>query len=137
MCLSFLSARTAYHHRLFTTPSTDVQELLDAIAKNVDTSGRVMVEDGPAALYDEVHLPGIIPALTGVQQIGGPYPHTFLLYYFTTFRWEETFGRPMKGWTPESLRPYLDLYDVRWILTATDPSSNQVGRLSGAFSLPR
>jgi hypothetical protein len=69
--------------------------------------------------------------MTGVEQIGGPYPHTFILYYFTSFRWEETFGRPMEEWDADTLGGYLELYDVRWILTATGRSGEVVSRLVG------
>ncbi|UCH83143.1 MAG: hypothetical protein JSW50_11835 [Candidatus Latescibacterota bacterium] len=129
VCFSYLSARTAYNHRLFTTPSADVQELLDAVMANVDRTARVMVEDGPAALYDEAHLPGIIPALTGVEQIGGPYPFTFIAHHFATFERAKTMGRPLSSLTPTQFIAYLDLYNVGWVVTATPEGNEFVSRL--------
>jgi hypothetical protein len=129
VCLSYLSARTAYNHRLFTTPSADVQELLDAISLHVDPSARVMVEDGPAALYDEVHLPGIIPALTGVEQIGGPYPFTFIAHHFATFQTDKTMGQVLSTMPSAEFSKYLDLYNIGWIVTATAEGGAYVSRL--------
>jgi hypothetical protein len=137
--LSLLESKSFYKHTVRTTLPPAVASLVEAISSRIESPGRLMIEDCEAMHYGDVHLPALLPLRTGVEQIGGPYPHTFLLYYFTSFRWEETFGRPMDHWTLESLRPYLDLYDVRWVLTATTRSTRLMSDLLGrppAWSQP-
>ncbi|MEJ2721355.1 MAG: hypothetical protein P8181_09475, partial [bacterium] len=121
-----------YHHRLFTTPSPEVQELLDALSTNLDHSARLMIEDGPAALYDEVHLPGILPVVTGVEQIGGPYPYTFIAHHFATFQTDFAMGRPLASFSADEFREYLDLYNVGWIVTASPAGHDGIVRLLNA-----
>ena len=124
--LSMLESKAFYLHTISTTYPPRVAALIEAVKTHVDGTGRLMIEDLPAAHYGEVHLPALLPLVTGVEQIGGPYPHTFLLYHFATFEWEQTFGKPMDRWDIRSLRPYLDLYNVRWILTAKRESGERV-----------
>jgi len=129
--LSFLESKSYYRHTIRTTFPPEVASLVDAVSSRVQPPGRLMIEDCEAMHYGDVHLPALLPLETGVEQIGGPYPHTFLLYYFTSFRWEETFGRPMDRWTLGSLRPYLELYDVNRVLTATERSTRLMTELLG------
>ncbi|UCG51237.1 MAG: hypothetical protein JSW58_13725 [Candidatus Latescibacterota bacterium] len=128
--LSLLSARTGYKHRISTNLSGEVRELIDAVNGCVDTSGRLMIEDGPAALYGETHLPGVLPVYTGVEQIGGPYPFTFLQHHFATFQSDKAMGRPISSMAPAQFWGYLDLYNIGWIVTATGESRDFVSRFS-------
>jgi hypothetical protein len=121
--LSMLESKFYFRHTVKTKFHPAVASLVDAVTARVKPPGRLMIEDCAAMHYGDVHLPALLPLVTGVEQIGGPYPQTFLLYYFSSFRWQETFGRPMDQWDSESFRPYLELYDVRWILTATARST--------------
>jgi hypothetical protein len=130
--LSLLESKSYYRHTVKTAYTPRVASLVDAVTSTVEPPGRLMIEDCPASHYDDVHLPALLPLVTGVEQIGGPYPHTFLLYYFTSFRWEETFGKPMTEWDRESIRPYLELYNVRWIVTATRQSTRFMEQILGA-----
>jgi len=120
--LSLLETKSYYRHTIKTSLEPEVASLVEEVSARVRPPGRLMIEDCAAIHYGDVHLPALLPLVTDVEQIGGPYPHTFLLYYFTSFRWEGTFGRPLERWDGESLQKYLDLHDVRWVLTATDPS---------------
>lgn len=129
--LALLESKSFYRHTVKTTLAPQVAALVDSVAARVEPPGRLMIEDSEAMYYGDTHLPALLPLVTGVEQIGGPYPHTFLLYYFTSFRWEETFGRPLEEWDADSLRDYLELYDVRWILTATGRSGEVMSRLVG------
>jgi len=129
--LSLLESKAFYRHTITTRLTPPITALVDEVSRRVRPPGRLMIEDCPAMYYDDVHLPALLPLTTGVEQIGGPYPHTFLLYYFTSFRWEETFGRPMESWDRDSLGPYLELYDVSWIVTATGQSGRFVTGLLG------
>jgi hypothetical protein len=124
--LSLLESKSFYHHTITTTLTPAVASLVDEVSSQVRPPGRLMIEDCDAIHYGDAHLPALLPLMTGVEQIGGPYPHTFLLYYFTSFRWEATFGRPLDQWDAESLWKYLSLYDIRWIVTATDRSTRHM-----------
>ena len=75
-----------------------------------------MIEDGPAALYGEAHMPGILPIFTGVEQIGGPYPYTFLKHHFATFQQNKTFGKPLGELSPTEFWAYVDLFNAGRIL---------------------
>ncbi len=130
--LSFLSARTGYQHRITTSFAPEVQTLIDVLVNQTDSSGRLMIEDGPAALYGESHMPGILPIYTGVEQIGGPYPFTFLKHHFATFQKDKTFGKPLEEISPALFWRYIDLYNVRWIVTASPATRAYITRASEA-----
>jgi hypothetical protein len=134
---SYLSATTGYRHRLSTTLHPEVRDLVEAVRAYTDRSGRLMIEDGPAALYREVHLPGLLPMFTGVEQIGGPYPFAFVEHHFATFQQNKTAGKPLSEITPRELRAYTDLYNVRWILTATRETDDLVARMAAGSDAPR
>lgn len=132
IALSFLSAGTGYRHRLRTSFTPEVRDFVDAVRRHTDDSGRLMIEDGPAALYGESHLPGVLPAYTGVEQIGGPYPFTFIQHHFATFQSDRTMGRPLRDISPGEFQDYADLYNVRWIATATVEADEFVRRIGSA-----
>ena len=117
--LSYLAAGTGYKHRITTTPAPEVAELIGALQERTDPSGRLMIEDGPAAMYGDAHMPGLLPLYTGVGQIGGPYPFTFLRHHFATFQEDFTMGRPLRDITAAEFRGYLDAYNIKWILAAS------------------
>ena len=127
--LSFLSARTKYRHRLKTTPSAEVTQLIEAVRLHTNRSGRLMIEDGPAALCGGSHLPGLLALYTDVEQIGGPYPHTFLEHHFATFQADWTFGKTLAERPPDALWPYINAYNVAWILTATTAGRDYIVQL--------
>jgi hypothetical protein len=135
---SYLSARTGYRHRLRTTLTAEVRDLVSAVEHHVDRTGRLMIEDGPAALYGDSHLPGLLPVYTGVEQIGGPYPFTFLKHHFATFERDRTMGKPMSEVTPAEFWAYVDLYNVRWIAVASDEAKDFVrGVAADTTSVPK
>ena len=119
LVLSFLSARTKYRQRLRTAPGPEVARLIEAVKSHTDRSGRLMIEDGPAALYGGAHIPGVLALYTNVEQIGGPYPHTFLEHHFATFQADHTFGRDLSQLETRSLWSYINAYNVAWVLTAS------------------
>jgi hypothetical protein len=127
--LSMLESKSYFRHTITTSLEPEVVELVEAVTANVHGPGRLMIEDCAAMYYGDAHLPAMLPLKTGVEQIGGPYPHTYLLYYFTSFRWLRTFGRPADQWDYESLKPYLELYNVRWIVTASTRLTGFMSRL--------
>ncbi|MEE9269091.1 MAG: hypothetical protein V3V49_02415 [Candidatus Krumholzibacteria bacterium] len=129
--LSLLSARTTYHHRVSTSVTPEVQRLIDVLREHTNSGGRLMIEDGPARLYGGVHLPGILPLYTGVEQIGGPYPFTVIRHHFATFEKERTMGRALERHEARAFKRYFDLYNILWIVTATPEAADFVRRTAG------
>jgi hypothetical protein len=129
--LGMLAARTYYKHTLSTSMSPEMKSLIAALQQHTDSSGRLMVEDGPAWRYGNSHFPSILPLLTGVQQVGGPYPHTFIKHHFTTFQKNNTMGKPLLEWEAGAFGEYIQLYNIRWILTASSPVTEFIDGLPG------
>lgn len=129
--LGLLSARTYFKHTLSTTMSPQMKSLVVALQDNTDASGRLMVEDGLARKYGHSHFPSILPLLTGVEQIGGPYPYTFIKHHFTTFQKSKTMGKPLFDWETDALSRYMELYNIRWILTSSSPVTDFMEKLPG------
>lgn len=117
-----ISSREYYKHTLSTTFTPETDSLIKALIQHTDTSGRLMIEDGPAWLYGNCHLASIIPLSTGVEQIGGPYLHVFIKHDFSSFRIFRTMGEPLGKMKHERLLDYMKQYNVRWVLTATPES---------------
>jgi hypothetical protein len=134
--LSYFSARTQYKRRLTTTLGRGTGELVDAIKRFTNPSARLMIEDGAAALYGDVHLPGLLPAFTGVEQIGGPYPFTFLRHHFATFEVNRTMGKPLAEMTAREFREYADLYNIRWVATASGAAKDFMLRVASELARP-
>ncbi len=132
LCLpvfGLVESRAYYRHTLSTTLTPDVTRFIEAIGRHADRSGRLMIESGPAWAYGDSHLPSIIPLYTGIEQIGGPYPFIFIEHGFTSFQVRRTMGLPLAKMPPELLLEYIDLYNVRWIATATPEAGAYIEKL--------
>ena len=132
LCLpvfGLVESRAYYRHTLSTTLTPEVTRVIEAIKTYANRSGRLMIEDGPAWAYGNSHLPSIIPLFTGIEQIGGPYPFIFIEHGFTTFQTRRTMGMPLVEMPPGRLLEYVDLYNVRWILTATPEAAAYIDKL--------
>ncbi len=116
---ALLASRAWYSHTLSTTFTAETEDLIDALRRYTGQSGRLMIEDGPAWNYGDSFLPAIIPQITGVEQIGGPYPWAFIRHNFTNFHMCSAMGRPLKEMNADMLWRYISLYNIRWILTST------------------
>jgi hypothetical protein len=130
-----VESRAYFRHTLSTTFTPEVELMIEAIKTHADRSGRLMIEDGPAWAYGDSHLPSIVPLYTGIEQIGGPYPFMFIEHGFTTFQTRETMGMPLAETPPERLLEYIELYNVRWIMTATREAAAYVDSLAYAALL--
>jgi hypothetical protein len=130
-----VESRAFYRHTLSTTLTPEMTGAIEAIRSHADRSGRVMVEDGPAWAYGDSHFPSMIPLFTGIEQIGGPYPFMFIKHGFATFQTRMTMGMPLRELPPDTLRGYIDLYNIRWILTATPECAAYVAALPYAKAL--
>ena len=118
-----IESREYYRHTVSTTFTPEVARLIEALQERLGRPGRLMIEDGPAWAYGDVHLPSIIPLYTGVEQIGGPYAYVFIKHKFAAFTNDETMGMTLRETDPERMLEYIELYAVRWILTATKEST--------------
>jgi len=116
---ALLSSRSWYRHTVSTTFTPEVDELIAALKRTTGPSGRLMIEDGPAWNYGDSFIPAIIPQLTGVEQIGGPYPWAFIKHNFTNFHMCTAMERALPEMGEKKLMKYVALYNIRWILTST------------------
>jgi hypothetical protein len=131
--LALGSARAFYRHTLSTTFTRAAQDLIEELTGRIDPSGRLMIEDGPAWAYGNTFLPALLPLHTGVEQIGGPYPFTFLAQHrVASFETCKAFGRALADTDASRFREYLDLYNIHWIVTATPDCAARVESLVGA-----
>lgn len=120
---SFVESRMFYKHHISTELPAQVLSLIQIVKNRSDLPGRMMVEDGPASLYKHIHLPSMLPLLSGREQIGGPYPYTFMPHHYATFQRDLTFGRPLAEIEPREFSACLVQYNVRWILTASSETA--------------
>jgi hypothetical protein len=130
-----VESRAFYRHTLSTTMTSEVTRAIEAVRANADRSGRLMIEDGPAWAYGDSHLPSMFPLFTGIEQIGGPYPFMFIEHAFATFQNRMTMGMPLREMRADTLLGYIDLYNIRWILTATPESASYIRDLPYAKPL--
>ena len=124
---ALLASRGWYRHTLSTTVAPEVEELLGALERYTEPSGRLMIEDGPAWNFGDSFFAAMIPQYTGVEQIGGPYPWTFIRHNFTNFHMCRAMGRPLQNIDPVNFWRYIRLYNIRWILTSTPDCREYIG----------
>jgi hypothetical protein len=117
--LSLLASRAYYRHTLSTTFTPEVEELIAALEKHTEPSGRLMIEDGPAWYFGDSFLIAMIPQITGVEQIGGPYPWMYIKHNFTDFHMCRAMEKSLQDMGPDMLWRYIHLYNIRWIMTST------------------
>ncbi len=117
--LALLSSRSYYRHTLSTTFVPEVKELIGALDDRLTRDGRLMIEDGPAWIYGDCFLPSILPLYTGIEQVGGPYPFSFITHNFTNCFNGRIMGKPVASLGHNAMKDYLDLYNIHWIVTAT------------------
>lgn len=122
----FVESKLFYRHQISTTLPDQVTELVRIVKDGSAIAGRFMVEDGPAVLYKHIHLPSMLPLLSGREQIGGPYPYTFLPHHYATFQLDKTFGKPLADYSPAELYARLSDYNIRWILTASGGARDRI-----------
>ncbi len=128
---ALISARKFYRHTLSTEHTPEVREMVQTLVKHTDPSGRLMFQDGLPVKYGHCYLASLIPLYTGVEQIGGPYPHVFIRHSFTNFHTRNTMGSPLAGIDFPTMNRYLKLYHVRWILTASKESHKYFQQFPG------
>ena len=116
---SLVASRAYYRHILSTTFPPEVEELIGALEKHTEPSGRLMIEDGPAWYFGDSFLTSMIPQFTGVEQIGGPYPWMYIKHNFADFHMCRAMEKPLHDMGQDMLWRYIHLYNIRWIMTST------------------
>ena len=122
--LGMTTARAYYRYTLSTTHTPETARLIEALREHTEPDGRLMFENGLPIKYGFCYLSSIIPLYTGVEQIGGPYPHVFIKHNFTNFAVSATMGATLNETGHEEMKDYLRVYNVRWILTASDEAES-------------
>jgi hypothetical protein len=133
--LALFEAKAYYRHTVRSDFSPAVEALVAAIDMHVRPGSRLMIEDASAGAYGGAHLPALLPHRTGVEQIGGPYPHTPLRHSRTSFTSGRVLGTPLAKWEAGELAERLRFLRVRWIVTATPPTTAVVASLAGVSRL--
>jgi hypothetical protein len=105
---------------LSSRPSPRLLRVVDRVKRHVKPGERLLYEEGGFDLpgipdpYQRGRFSGLLPWLTGVELLGGPYLHASLLTNFTQFGEGALFGA--KGWDREHFVRYARLYRPAAIL---------------------
>jgi len=94
-------------------------ELIEWIKKNTSREGRILLEDScwqSGHAYWGTHIPAMLPLYTNREYIGGPLPQFFMKHHFAEFHDAELFGKPIREISPEKLKEYFNLYNIKWII---------------------
>jgi hypothetical protein len=129
--LAMLDAKAYYHHTLAVELPPRVERFRETLVSTVRPGARLMIEEGSAVAYEGTFLPALLPLETGVEQIGGPYPHTPLMHHRTTFDGATCLGTAFERWDRGELLDRLRFLRVRWVATATEAATRFVATLPG------
>jgi hypothetical protein len=109
--------------RLGAPEMREVTDLVSAL-RDLPGGGRILLEDsgvmdreGQGQVYALSHLPSQFPRLTGKQFIGGPYPYMFVKHHRVDFHDGKFLGRELEDIPFAQLRDYMDIYDIKWIVS--------------------
>jgi len=120
---------------LRSTFEPEVAALHHWLAENTDRSARILIEDnnlwqGKQRTYGGARYPGILPALLPRECIGGPLPNAFIRHHLVDFSDGRFLGRPIQEIPDDLLKQRLDLYNVKWVVTWSEPSRQRFQRLA-------
>jgi len=99
---------------LSSRPTPRLIQVVDQIKKRMQPGERLLFEEtgfpvkGESDPYDGRHLSPILPHLTGIEVLGGPYLHTPVLTNFTQFGEGKLFGRSQ--WDRDFFIRYAKIY---------------------------
>lgn len=123
---------TPYYHllakkdfRLVTRIPDPIEELTQWIKDNTSAEGRILIENSDFETnhqYYGTHLPYLFPLITNREYIGNYAYYTASLDTFTSFSSGHLFKRPIEEYTPEGLWPYINLYNIKWVIVWSDNS---------------
>jgi hypothetical protein len=105
-------------------------ELLDFIKNDTAGNGRLLLQDSERIRpYGFTHFPGIIPHATSKEMAGGPGWVLYKDFKFVSFIDDTVFGRkPLKKISDYRLKQYLELYNIRYILTYSNIAHEFFGK---------
>lgn len=109
--------------RLITRIPTPLVELKQWIVGNISPDGRILIEHSDFETnhqYYGTHLPYLFPLLTNREYIGNYLYYNPTLDAFTSFCSGYLFQRPIKQYTPEVIWPYINIYNIKWIIVWSD-----------------
>jgi hypothetical protein len=98
--------------------------LINWIKDNTDNKGRILIEvSGDTKIYFNTHLPSVLSVLCHRQFIGGPWFGTrYDDVSFANFCFGRIFGRPIEEFSAQSIKEYLETYNILWIIAWSDKS---------------
>jgi len=97
--------------------------LLNWLAVNTTSEGRVLFETSKARIHDRAHMAGYYAISADREFIGGPYPFMFSASFWDAF----AFGKPIESIPVVEFSRYLDLYNIGWIVAHTTASKQYLG----------
>lgn len=111
--------------RLITSIPQPIEELIQWTMDNTSTEGRILIESSDfetSHQYYGTHLPYVMPLITNREYIGNYAYYPVCLDNFTSFTSYRLFEKPIEYYTYEKLAPYLDLYNIKWVIVWSDAS---------------
>lgn len=102
--------------------------LLDFLARNTDSSARILFETSNARIHDGGHIAGLIALQSQRELIGGPYVQRG----FAAFWDGIAFMQPIDQISPEKMQEYLDRYNIGWVVAHSQKSQAYFDRLPSA-----
>lgn len=113
--------------RLMTRIPDKVEELMKWIKKNTTSDGRILIENSDWESdhqYYGTHLPFIFNIYTNREFIGNDYGYNPTKDAFVSYFDGLLFKRPIQSYTLDGLKPYLDLYNIKWVICWSKASRN-------------
>ena len=106
-----------YAVKLSSSLTPDYKKLIHWIKENTNREARILLEDSGRVTYHKHnggHLPGLLSFYTNSEFIGGPYPYS---RGFTNFYEGRLFARPIEQFSFHQLKEYMELYNIKWIIS--------------------
>jgi hypothetical protein len=105
---------------LSSEPTDRLRFVLDEVKKHLRAGDRLLYEESGFSLpgipdpYSDGRYSGLLPYLTGIEVVGGPYLHSAVVNNFTQFGEGRLFG--LENWSEPDFLRYARLYRPRAIL---------------------
>lgn len=111
--------------RLITSIPQPIEELIQWSIDTTTPAGRILIESSDFDTnhqYYGTHLPYVMPLITNREYIGNYAYYPVCLDNFTSFTSYRLFEKPIEYYTPANLKPYLDLYNIKWVIVWSEAS---------------
>jgi hypothetical protein len=113
--------------RLITSVPPAIETLTAWIRENTSSDGRILVENSDfesGHQYYGTHMPYFFPLMTKREYIGNYSPYALSRDSYATFYWGYLFQRRIEEYAQSDVWPYMNLYNIKWIIVWTDASKN-------------